>query len=48
MIMLPDLATATIDPFRDAPTLSFYSHIVLTDEKRTPFTQDGRLSCKKS
>ena len=42
MILLPDLDTAVIDPFRDTPTLSFYSHIVLTDDKRSPFSQDGR------
>src|SRR5690606_23589969 len=48
MIMIPDLATAKIDPFREAPTLSFYSHIVLTDEKRSPFTQDGRYLAKKA
>jgi len=48
MIMIPDLNTTVIDPFRDAPTLSFYSHIVLTDDKHTPFLQDGRLLAKKA
>ena len=48
MILIPDLATAIMDPFRDASTLSFYSHIVLTDEKRTPFNQDGRYLAKKA
>jgi glutamine synthetase len=48
MILMPDLNTATIDPFRDAPTLSFYSHIVLTDTKRSPFNQDGRYLAKKA
>ena len=48
MIMIPDLATGKLDPFRDAPTLTFYSHIVLTDEKRTPFNQDGRYLAKKA
>jgi len=48
MILIPDLETAVVDPFRDAPTLSFYSHIVLTDENRTPFTQDGRYLAKKA
>jgi glutamine synthetase len=42
MILLPDLSTAVLDIFRDAPTLSFFATIHLTDEKRTPFSQDGR------
>lgn len=48
MILIPDLESAVIDPFRDAPTLSFYSHIVLTDENKTPFSQDGRYLAKKA
>jgi glutamine synthetase len=48
MILMPDLNTATIDPFREEPTLSFFSHIVLTDEKRSPFNQDGRYLAKKA
>ena len=48
MIIVPDLDTVTIDPFREAPTLSFYTHILLTDEKRSPFTQDARLLAKKA
>ncbi|WP_337866212.1 type I glutamate--ammonia ligase [Ignavibacterium sp.] len=48
LILVPDLDTAKLDPFRDAPTLSFYSHIILTDEKRTPFNQDGRFLAKKA
>jgi glutamine synthetase len=48
MILIPDLATAVIDPFRDAPTLSFYSHVALTDGKKTPFSQDGRYLAKKA
>jgi glutamine synthetase len=48
MILKPDFSTAVIDPFREVPTLSFYSHIVLTDEKRTPFAQDGRFLAKKA
>ncbi|MCX6175610.1 MAG: type I glutamate--ammonia ligase [Ignavibacteriales bacterium] len=42
MILIPDLETAVIDLFRDAPTLSFYSNIMLTDLKRSRFSQDGR------
>ncbi len=48
MILIPDLETAVIDPFRDAPTLSFYSHVMLTDKERTPFSQDGRMLAKKA
>ena len=48
MILMPDLNTATIDPFREEPTLSFFSHIHLTDEKRTPFNQDGRFLAKRA
>ncbi|GAB4285985.1 MAG: type I glutamate--ammonia ligase [Ignavibacteriaceae bacterium] len=48
MILIPDLETAVIDPFRETPTLSFYSHIFLTDKERTPFNQDGRFLAKKT
>ncbi|HOI28201.1 MAG TPA: type I glutamate--ammonia ligase [Melioribacteraceae bacterium] len=48
MILIPDLDTAVIDLFRDAPTLSFYSNIILTDEKRTRFSQDGRFLAKQA
>ncbi|MBZ0180225.1 MAG: type I glutamate--ammonia ligase [Melioribacteraceae bacterium] len=47
MILLPDLESAVLDPFREAPTLSFYTHIVLTDGKHSPFAQDGRFLAKK-
>ncbi|MGE5314936.1 MAG: type I glutamate--ammonia ligase [Acidobacteriota bacterium] len=46
MILIPDLATAVVDPFREAPTLSFFANIVLTDEARSPFIQDGRHLAK--
>jgi glutamine synthetase len=42
MVLVPDLDTAVVDPFRKAPTLSFYTNILLTDAKRTPFAQDVR------
>ena len=48
MILVPDLATAVVDPFRQAPTLSFYAHVLLTDDKRTPFSQDGRYLAKQA
>lgn len=48
MILIPDLDTAVLDPFRDAPTLSFYSHIFLTDDTRSRFSQDGRWLAKQA
>lgn len=42
MILIPDISTAVIDPFREAPTLSFYCNILLTDDERSVFSQDGR------
>ncbi len=42
MILIPDLGTVVVDPFRSMPTLSFYANIYLSDSKRTPFSQDGR------
>jgi glutamine synthetase len=48
MILIPDLDTAVIDHFREAPTLSFYSNIVLTDEKRSRFSQDGRSLARQA
>lgn len=42
MVMVPDLATAVVDPFREVPTLSFYTNILLTDDRRTPYAQDVR------
>ncbi len=48
MILVPDLTTAVVDPFRTTPTLSFYANIFLTDEKRTPFSQDGRHLAKQT
>lgn len=48
MILVPDLDTAVVDPFRETPTLSFYSHIYLTDAKRSSFTEDGRSLAKQA
>lgn len=42
MIMIPDLATAQVDPFRQTPTLSLFGNVFLTDQNRSPFSQDGR------
>ncbi len=48
MILVPDLSSAVIDPFRTAPTLSFYANILLTDHIRTPFSQDGRRLARRA
>jgi glutamine synthetase len=48
MILIPDLSTAVLDQFRDAPTLSFYAHIKLTDKDHSPFSQDGRYIAKRA
>jgi len=48
MILIPDLDTEVMDLFRDTPTLSFYSNIVLTDEKRSRFSQDGRYLAQQA
>ncbi|MGD9899240.1 MAG: type I glutamate--ammonia ligase [Calditrichaceae bacterium] len=42
MIMKPDLKTAMIDPFRESPTLSFFTRVFNTDDKNTPFQFDLR------
>ena len=48
MILIPDLETAVMDPFREAPTLSFYANVFLTDDACTPFSQDGRYIAKRA
>ncbi|MBU2447235.1 MAG: glutamine synthetase beta-grasp domain-containing protein [Bacteroidetes bacterium] len=48
MILVPDLDTAVIDPFREMPTLSFFTNIHLTDTKRSRFEQDGRFIATKA
>lgn len=48
MVLMPDLSTAVVDPFRTTPTLSFFANIFLTDEKRSPFSQDGRSLAKQA
>ncbi len=47
MILIPDINTAVFDLFREAPTLSMYANIILTDDARTPFDQDGRFIAAK-
>jgi glutamine synthetase len=48
MVLVPDFETATIDPFRTAPTLSLYTNIVLADQARTPFAQDVRRVARRA
>ena len=48
MVLVPDLSTATIDSFRVAPTLSFYTNILLTDQQRSPFVQDVRRLARQA
>jgi len=48
MILVPDLDTAVIDPFREVKTLSFYTHILLTDEKRSSYPLDARHLAKQA
>jgi glutamine synthetase len=48
MILVPDLGTAVIDPFRAEPAISFYTNILLTDQRRSPFSQDGRLLARRA
>lgn len=48
MIMKPDLDTMLMDPFRDVPTLSFFTRIFNTDEKNTPYQFDLRNMSEKA
>ncbi|HOX25354.1 MAG TPA: type I glutamate--ammonia ligase [Candidatus Krumholzibacteria bacterium] len=48
MVLLPDLATAVPDPFRERPTLHMFASAHLTDPQRTPFAQDGRHIARKA
>ncbi|MBN1447096.1 MAG: type I glutamate--ammonia ligase [Bacteroidetes bacterium] len=42
MVQKPDLSTVQIDLFRDRPTLTCFTNVFLTDEKRSRFPQDVR------
>ncbi len=42
MVLVPDLATAAIDPFRKLTTMTMFAQAHLTDKARTPFAQDSR------
>lgn len=43
MVLVPDLGTACMDPFRNRRTLSMFAEARLTNSERTPFSQDGRV-----
>ena len=42
MVQKPDLSTVHFDLFRDRPTLTCFTNVFLTDEKRSRFPQDVR------
>lgn len=48
MVLVPDLNTANLDPFREAQTLSMYCSIHLADDERTRFSQDVRYIAEKA
>lgn len=48
MIMKPDIQTALIDPFREAPTLTCFTKIWNTDKDNTPYQFDLRNMAEKA
>ncbi|MBU8871962.1 MAG: type I glutamate--ammonia ligase [Gemmatimonadales bacterium] len=48
MVLVPDLATARLDPFRKRTTMTMFAEARLTDADRTPFSQDGRVIARKA
>ena len=48
MVMIPDLETMVIDPFRDRKTAIFMADIHLTDNARTRFSEDPRFIASKA
>ncbi len=48
MVLIPDLTTSVIDPFREHPTLSLLAEAYLTDHERTPFNQDSRHIARRA
>jgi glutamine synthetase len=47
LCMIPDYATAVVDPFWEVPTLSLYCYIVEADSKK-PFARDPRAICMRA
>ena len=48
MVMIPDLETMVIDPFRERKTAIFLANIHLTDKIRTRFSEDPRFVASKA
>lgn len=48
MVMIPDLETMAIDPFRERKTAIFMANIHLTDHARTRFSEDPRFVAYKA
>jgi glutamine synthetase len=48
MVLVPDLSTAAVDPFRKRPTLTMFAEARLTDKERSPFPQDGRYIARRA
>ncbi len=48
MILIPDIITAVIDPFRKVNTLSIFANIHITDNDRSRFPQDPRFISRKA
>jgi glutamine synthetase len=48
MVLVPDLGTAAIDPFRKRPTLTMFAEACLTDPGRSPFPQDSRYVARRA
>ena len=48
MVLVPDLATVAVDPFRRRPTLTMFAEARLTDADRTPFPQDSRTIARRA
>lgn len=48
MVLVPDLSTGVRDPFRDAPSLMFFSRILHTDTGRSRYADDPRWIAEKA
>jgi glutamine synthetase len=48
MVMIPDLDTMVIDPFRERKTAMFLAGIHLTDANRTRYSEDPRFVAEKA